>query len=99
MKNTPLSIERSNSTNPFDLTDYYQTLEQHDWTYCYSDDPTRYQAGKIEARRLRAVANYHREADKLYTAFSNSIFTDKAKPPIPQPQVCYFNMFEKQKTI
>lgn len=62
---------------------YYELLEQHDWTYAYSDDPSVYDQGRLSKNKLISISMRNKDLAKLYNAYSKYIFDGAAKPPKP----------------
>jgi hypothetical protein len=51
------------------LTDYERRLKDHDWYYMMSDDPSVYERGLTNHRRLLAEANTSPEHQALYQRY------------------------------
>ena len=50
--------------------EFYNELEQHDWTFMYSDDHSMYTRGRQNIERLTAIASQSPELEELFNAYS-----------------------------
>ena len=59
------------------MEELQQLLEQHDWFYQYSDDPSKWNRGSQQrAAILLKVGSLGEEGDKLFKAYHKEKFPD-----------------------
>lgn len=51
--------------------EFYKELENHDWTYSYSDDFSVYQRGHANIKRLREIASQSQELGELFQDYAD----------------------------
>ena len=68
--------------NTISLSEFYKLLEDHDWTYNYSDDQRYYAQGVAEADTIAHTRKISAEHDKLYRDYINYRYNDGEKPEV-----------------
>lgn len=67
----------------FNLQDFYDLLEAHDWTFRKSDDHGAWKKGNQESATLNILADHDAMCHALLKAYSAYIWMDEPKPKRP----------------
>lgn len=65
-----------------ELEEFYSLLENHDWTFAYSDDHRAYTKGNDSLKVIQATMQENDRLMRLWEDYADSIWNHTEKPNI-----------------
>tara|TARA_R110002167_G_scaffold93474_1_gene250463 strand:- start:11098 stop:11685 length:588 start_codon:yes stop_codon:yes gene_type:complete len=67
-------------THSISCLDFYKLLEDHDWTFCFSDDAEEYKGGNENLRTIKLICELNSKANELYFLYKSHVLDSTEKP-------------------